>query len=189
VTLTYLPASGAPIVRPRTVPAGQRVTVNIAEEDPALASAAVATRVESNQPIIVERAQYWPNPAWHEAHNSFGVTETATRWGLAEGRVGGATGDQTYILLANPGTTPASATLTFLRTDGTTIVRTFTVAATSRFNVAVAGPGSDVPELVNEAFGTVIESTQPIVVERSVYSNVGGVVWAAGSNATATRLP
>ena len=26
---------------------------------------------------------------WGEAHNSFGVTETATKWGLAEGRVGG----------------------------------------------------------------------------------------------------
>jgi hypothetical protein len=38
-------------------------------------------------------------------------------------------------------------------------------------------------------FGTVIDSTQPIVVERSLYSNVGAVIWAAGSNATATRLP
>jgi hypothetical protein len=35
----------------------------------------------------------------------------------------------------------------------------------------------------------VIDSTQPIVVERSVYSNAGDVIWAAGSNATATRLP
>ena len=31
----------------------------------------------------------------------------------------------------------------------------------------------DVPELTNEWFGTVIDSTQPIVVERSVYSNAG----------------
>jgi YVTN family beta-propeller protein len=189
VTLTYLPVSGDPIVRTHRVPAGQRVTVNIASEDAALASTAVATRVDSDRPIIVERAQYWPSPSWHEAHNSFGVTETATRWGLAEGHVGGDTADQTYILLANPGTTAATATLTFLRTNGTTIVKTFTVPATSRVNVAAAGAGSDVPELTNEAFGTVIESTQPIVVERSVYSNIGGVTWAAGSNATATRLP
>jgi hypothetical protein len=117
------------------------------------------------------------------------VTETATRWGLAEGRVGGANGDQTYILLANPGTTDAEVTLTFLRSNGTTIVKTFTVPATSRFNVAVNGPDSHVPELTNEWFGTVIDSTQPIVVERSVYSNAGDVMWAAGSNATATRLP
>ena len=59
----------------------------------------------------------------------------------------------------------------------------------SRFNVAVTGPGSDVPELANESFGALIESTQPIVVERSLYSNANGVTWAAGTNATATRLP
>jgi hypothetical protein len=35
----------------------------------------------------------------------------------------------------------------------------------------------------------VIESTQPIAVERSLYSTVGGLIWAAGTNATATRLP
>jgi len=63
------------------------------------------------------------------------------------------------------------------------------VLPTSRFNVAVTGPGSDVPELADESFGTLIESTQPIVVERSMYSNANGVVWAAGTNATATRLP
>ena len=97
--MTYLPASGAPIVRTTSVPGGQRLTINIAGEDPTLESAAVATRVEADRPIVVERAQYWPNPTWHEAHNSFGVTETATRWGLAEGRVGGANGDQTYILV------------------------------------------------------------------------------------------
>jgi hypothetical protein len=45
-----------------------------------------------------------------------------------------------------------------------------------------------VPELVDEAFGAVIESTLPIVVERSLYNNANGVVWAAGSNAVATPL-
>ena len=49
------------------------------------------------------------------------------------------------------------------------------------------GAGSHVPELVDEAFGALIESTQPIVVERSLYSNANGVTWAAGTNATATR--
>jgi hypothetical protein len=44
-------------------------------------------------------------------------------------------------------------------------------------------------ELMNESFGTRIESTQPIIVERSLYSNANGITWAAGTNATATRLP
>jgi hypothetical protein len=80
-------------------------------------------------------------------------------------------------------------TLTFLCADGTTLVKTVTVPPTSRFNIAVTGAGSDVPELADESFGTLIESTQPIVVERSMYANANGVIWAAGTNATATRLP
>jgi hypothetical protein len=92
-------------------------------------------------------------------------------------------------LIANAGAQPADVTATFLRTDGTTIVKTLTIPAMSRVNLAVTGPGSDVPELADEAFGTVIESTQPVVVERSMYADANGVTWAAGTNATASRLP
>jgi hypothetical protein len=140
-------------------------------------------------PIIVERAQYWPDPPqnWYEAHNSFGVTTTGTRWGLAEGRVGLGAGYQTYILLANPTSNQAEVTITFLRENGTTLVRTFTVQPASRFNVAVGG--AEVPEMTNERFGAVITSTEPIAVERAMYSDRDGVIWQAGTNATATRLP
>jgi hypothetical protein len=111
------------------------------------------------------------------------------KWALAEGRVGGSNHAQTYILLANSGTLPADVTATFLREDGTTVVKTFTVAPTSRLNIAVTGKDSDVPELANENFGTVLIATQPIIVERSMYTDANGVTWAAGTNATAARLP
>jgi DNA-binding beta-propeller fold protein YncE len=93
-------------------------------------------------------------------------------------------GEQDVRLIAVP-----AANAAFGEPPGTTLVKMFTVPATSRFNVSVAGPASHVPELADEWFGAVIDSTQPIVVERSLYSNVGDVIWAAGSNATATRLP
>jgi hypothetical protein len=189
LTVTYLPEGGAPVVKPHTLAGHQRLTINIATEDPALANAAVSTRVESTRPVVVERAQYWPHGAWYEAHNSAGEIATGLRWGLAEGRVGGANNAQTYILIANPGTSPAAITATFLRADGTTIVKTFNVSATSRFTIAVNGPGSDVPELANESFGTTIVATQPVIVERAFYTDAGGLMWAAGTNATATRLP
>jgi hypothetical protein len=154
-----------------------------------LSNAAVATQVTSTQPIVVERAQYWPDPApqRYEAH-SFGVTQLGTRWGLAEGRVGGPNNYQTYILLANPGTERADVTIQFLRASGSPVVKTFEVQPASRFNVSV-GPGSLVPELVSEKFGAVITSTQPLAVERALYSDSNGQTWAAGSNATAARLP
>jgi len=61
-TLTYFPSSGIPVTREHLVPGGQRLTINIADEDPSLASAAVSTRVDATQPLLVERSQYWPQP-------------------------------------------------------------------------------------------------------------------------------
>ena len=51
------------------------------------------------------------------------------------------------------------------------------------------GPGTTVPELANEHFGAVVTSDQPIAVEHALYWDANGVTWAAGTNATATRLP
>jgi YVTN family beta-propeller protein/autotransporter-associated beta strand protein len=189
VTMTYLPATGSPIVKTHAIAAHQRLTVNIADEDPALASAAVGTQITATQPVVVERSVYWPHGNWYEAHNTTGETSAGLKWGLAEGRVGGTNQAQTYILLANPGTQAAVVTATFLRTNGTTLVKTFTVAPSSRLNIAVTGAGSDVPELADESFGATLISTQPIIVERSLYTDANGVTWAAGTNATATRLP
>jgi hypothetical protein len=190
VTTTYLPASGIPVQKTHVVAAHQRLTINISTEDPSLASAAVGTSISSDQPVIAERSQYWPHGNWYEAHNSAGETAAGTKWALAEGRVGGQNHAQTYILLANSGTQPAEVTATFLREHGAPpVVKTFTVAPTSRLNIAVTGPGSDVPELADEDFGTSLISTQPIIVERSMYTDANGVVWAAGTNATGTRMP
>lgn len=189
VTLTYLPASGAPVTRVKTLPAGERLTINVALEDASLADAAVGTRITAPLPIVAERSQYWGSPAWIEAHNSSGVTAASTRWGVADGRVGGLKAAQTYILLANPGTQQAIVTASFLRYGFPPLVKTFTVAPNSRFNIGITGAGGLVPELVEAGFGALIESSQPIVVEKSIYWNAGGVVWAAGTNATATLLP
>ena len=133
---------------------------------------------------------YWPfDPgSWLEAHNAFGVTETAPRWALAEGRVGGPFAFQTFILVANPGTTAANLTLAFLRTTGAPITKTATVPAGGRLTIAT-GPGSLVPELVDESFGVVMASDQPVFAERALYSNTSTVFWAAGSAATATPVP
>jgi autotransporter-associated beta strand protein len=190
VTLRFLPADGPPISVIKPLPARSRLTVNIEAEHPLLSNVPVATQVTSTQPIVVERAQYWPDPApsWYEAHNSFGVTQLYTRWGLAEGRVGGPNNYQTYILLANPWTLKANVSIQFLRANGQPLTKTFEVEPLSRFNVSV-GPGTLVPELNNEEFGAVITSTVSLAVERAMYSDANGQVWAAGTNATAVRLP
>jgi hypothetical protein len=76
--------------------------------------------------------------------------------------------------------------VTYLRANGSTVVKTYPVTPTSRFNVFVNG---FVPELANEAFGAVITSDVPIAVERALYNSSGGIVFAAGTNAIAVKLP
>jgi hypothetical protein len=60
------------------------------------------------------------------------------------------------------------------------------VEANSRKNVFV---NLDFPELVDEAFSSLVTADHPIVVERALYSESAGVFWAAGTNATATPIP
>ncbi len=174
VTATYLIQGAQPITKTYVVPASGRLTINIEQEDAALGNAAVGTQIQSSQPIVVERAQYWPESPdrWYEAHNSFGVIASGTDWGLAEGRVGGPESYETYILLANPGTAPAEVRIRFLRAIGTPLTKTFTVGAQSRLNIPI-GPGGPVPELANEEFSAVIRSTVPIAVERAMYLDDG----------------
>ena len=107
-----------------------------------------------------------------------------------EGEVGGASNLATYVLLANTSAFDGSARVTLRFEDGSSAVRTFPLSATSRFNVDVA---AEFPESANKRFGVLVESlgTTPaqLVVERAMYGDAGGVRWAAGSNALATRLP
>jgi hypothetical protein len=198
-TLQFLTQSGASVTRTVTIPAMARHTIDIEGLSPAapeLANEAVATVVTATQPIVAERAQYWPGVGndWYEAHNSFGVMDPRLVWGLAEGRVGNPPGVpaanyQTYILVANPGSETAHVSIRFLRENAGSMLRQFTVPAGRRLNISVAGAGSSVPDLSNEHFGALLRSDQPVVVERALYGNAGTQVFGIGTNATATPLP
>jgi hypothetical protein len=191
VLITYFLEGGGVEPRGVVIPPGTRHTINVATEGPALVATSMATRVTSDVGIVVERSMYWPmTPAsWNEASNAFGVTETATRWGLAEGRVGGPFNFQTYVLLANPNTTTAAiVAAAFQRVSGAPVLKTFTVPPGGRLTITT-GPNSMVPELANESFGVRLAASQPIFAERAMYSDANGVLFAAGSAATATIIP
>jgi hypothetical protein len=143
-------------------------------------------------PIVVERAMWWPagGANWQEAHNSPGEIVTGPRWAVAEGESGGAQGTQTFILIANTSAFAGSARVLVLFEDGTTAERTFALPASSRTNVSVNG---EFPAADGRRYGVLIESQggtpAQLVVERAMYANANGIVWAAGTNALATRLP
>lgn len=189
----YFLPDGTFVEKEYTVVANSRFNIWVDLEGPQLANTAVSTRIQSvnDVPIIVERAMWWPGGAttWAEAHNSAGATLTGTRWGLAEGEQGGPSEIETYILLANPFPGEALVDVTLYFEDDTSAVRTYTVAPRSRFNVQV---GTEFPEAAGRKFGAIVQSTGSparfIVVERAMYSDANGVIWAAGTNALGTRL-
>jgi subtilisin family serine protease len=195
VTFRWLLPSGEVVEKTVLVGAQRRRTVDVELEHPRLADTAVSTMVTADVPIVVERAMYWPGTPsqWADAHASAGLVETAARWALAEGRVGLAAGFETYLLLANPGTSPARVRVTALRENGSPVARTFTVGATSRRNVVISpvAAANDMPGLADERFGLLVESLDgvPIVAERAMYWTSRGVAWAAGTGATGTKLP
>lgn len=192
VDIQYLLSDGTVIPKHYRLAPQSRTTLGVDYEDPRLANAAVSTIVSSTNGvgIIVERVMWWPSPVWHEGHNSPGETTTGTRWAMAEGEIGGPQNRQTYILIANTSNTAGSARVTLLFENGTTAQRVVPLQPSSRVNVPINA--DTFPEAVNRRFGALVESlgTNPaqIVVERAHYWDAGGVTWAAGTNALATRL-
>ena len=190
--VSYLLPSGAPIVKTYSVPAQSRVTLSVDGEDPLLADTPVSAIVESTDaavPIVVERSMWWPGQGqWQEGHLSAGSTVTARRWLLAAGAVG--PDIETYVLVANTSGVAGTITLTTLpATPGSNVVASMPIAANSRMSIPMSRFGA-LGQNGGSVFGTLVESDGPdIVVERAMYSNYGGITWAAGTDALGTPLP
>ncbi len=159
---------------------------------PGLESAAVSTRLSADVPVVAERAMYWPGTPgeWYEAHNSFGLTEAGTRWVVAEGRSGNGgeqgtdPGFESYLLVYNTTDSLATVTVTYLLEGAASFTYT-KVIGKGRDNIVDPDP-----RLANRSYGALIESDQPIIVERAMYwRGTTGRPWGwGGTNATAVKL-
>ena len=198
VDIDYLFDDGSTLTRQHEVPAGSRVTVDVASESPQLASAAVSAIVRSTNamPIVAERSQWWPHGAWYEGHVSAGVVQPGVEWQIPGAEVGGTHDAQSFLLIANTSADPASVQVRLVFSDGTTEVlpQPLTLAARSRTTLSL---GETFPSTSNRTFGIVVESLgatpAPIVAELSTYSNttdMDGItrIWGAGTNIVATRV-
>ncbi len=142
-------------------PARSRITVN--PVDTIGEGKAFSTRVEGyhGDSIVVERAMYWNGQTG--GHCASGVSAPANTWYLAEGCTAGTF--ETWVLLENPGTEDATVDVTYMKNDGELPGTPIEVPAQSRktLNIATDGAGG----LVDVS--TMLESDQPIIVERAVY--------------------
>ena len=192
VDVTYLREGLPPIDKTYIVAAGSRRTIFVdVEEFPdnsgnfALADAgavSVILRQRNGRDIVVERSMWFPGPTsatWTEAHNSPGTTDSGTRWAFAEGEVGGPTGTQTFILLANtePSIT-ASVQITLLFEDGSSKTDFFILQPQSRLTVGLpadpvfASSFSPAELAAGKRFGAIVES-QSLVLYRPGRANRG----------------
>lgn len=144
------------------VPARSRCTVH-ADDLPGLEQTELSTYVESDIPIVAERAMYFSYFGKGGGHDAMGVDQPSGRWFFAEGYTGG--DFDTYLLLQNPGSSSTQATLTYMRGDGSTVVQNVVIEPHARFTVHV----DDLPGLEQSEFSTLVESEAPLVAERAMY--------------------
>jgi uncharacterized repeat protein (TIGR01451 family) len=183
LTVNFLKEDGAVVTQTLNVAPSSRVTVRVDDVE-GLQSAASSAEITSEDglPLAIERTMTWDASAY-AAHTATAVTQPATRWYFAEGAQGLF---HTFVLLENPQTTPSSVTVTFLREMDTPVVRTLTLGARSRATIQAV----DVPELEGSPFGVVVEATQPIVAERSMYLNTApAMVWNGGHASIGVTQP
>jgi hypothetical protein len=184
-TVRFLQPDGTVVTRTYDLAPGSRTTVYV-NQIPGLDETDVSGDISADAPIVVERAMYRSTATQTFAlgTESMGVPTPATSWFLAEGATGAFF--DLYVLIANPGNADATVQATFLRPDGSTVARTYTVRAHSRFSVYVDG----IPGLEATSVATTLTANVPIVAERAMYWPNGFFEYyeghsSAGATATA----
>ncbi len=69
-------------------------------------------------------------PPWSEGSVSIGTTETGKVWAIGEGAEGGASGDSTFVQVANGGNTGGTLRFTVAYDDGTHEQKEFSLSET-----------------------------------------------------------
>jgi hypothetical protein len=136
-----------------------------------------SARVHSGgAPVAAERAMYFRyggiaggHNAIEGGHDAMGCPAPSKTWYLAEGYTG--QNFDTYILISNPGNSKARVAVRYMLNGGRYVDRAFIVAPRSRYTV----PVNKVKGLANEEVSAYLASSQPIVVERSMYFRYGRV--------------
>ncbi len=170
VAVSFLTSDGTSLTRRYAIPPTTRLAIPVNEVVPDLG---VATLVEADRAVAVERAMYWGGGSLGSANA--GATAPAFIWRFADGRT--APGYLQYLLVSNPSKQQARVTAELTGGDGKTVVQSFVMPAGSRYTLAVhtALPGQ-------QAVSMLVRSTQPIVAERSIYQGVPDAIDTKGGS-------
>ena len=125
-------------------------------------------KVDSNVPVIPERAMY--RNSRREGHDSIGMAPPHTTFYLPDGQT--SDGRETWTLVQNPNSSPVTVEITYMTPDGKgNVVFTDTIPANSRKTYNMADKG-----ISGRAAITVTSKTsgRKIMVERAMYWNSRG---------------
>ncbi len=161
--VTFMLENGHPQVAYYALRPSSRMSVYVNQVVPA---GKVGARVESDQPIVVERSTYFAGG--RGGTNVVATPTLSQEWFLPEGSTKQPFTEE--IALLNPGNQPAKLTVTFMKSDGTTETLPFSMTPASRLTLRVN-------DLVPDAeVSARVTSDVPIAVERSMYfaNGLGG---------------
>jgi hypothetical protein len=156
-TITYMRDDGSQAEQRVSVPAFQRVPINVGE---VLPDARFGIRVVASQPLIAERTMRFGSGNIG-LHTSSGITALSRSWLFAEGTT--QPPFDMRLLLLNPNQQAAIATVTYMTPDGTEATRRYAIPRTTKLVVDV---NEFVPEL---GVATMVESDRPLAAERALY--------------------
>ncbi len=184
VLVRYLrPAPASPVTQSLALPGLTRSTIDL-EAVPGLENTAVSAVVESDQPVVADRTMSWDTRGYG-AHAETAVPAPRTTWYFAEGSTAGAF--NLFYLLQNPGPIAAHVQVRYLRpAPHATVTRSYTVEPNSRLDVWVNKEGA---ELASTDVSAVVESSAPIIAERAMYLDGGGLGFRAGHDAVGIATP
>ena len=158
ITATFMtPGAGNP-VKSYNVGPHSRFTIHVNDVVP---NQSVSTKIESSEPVVVERAQYLNRMTAGTC--SIGAKSASRTWFLAEGYTD--QGFEEWVLIQNPQDTQNDVTITYMENSGANTVRNYSVPPESRFTILVNEllPGREVSVKVRAA--------KPVLVERAMYWN------------------
>lgn len=193
VLVTFMTPDGTSLSRRYAIPGTTRLLVNVNEVVPDLG---VATIVEADRPVAAERAIYFPRigaeitappaegialaqPATPLVGTvSPGAIAPAFSWRFANAPT---IDTNQFLLISNPSRAQARVTVEFLLPDDSRPQEALVMPAGSRFTLPVheIHPGQP-------GVATIVHSTQPVVVERSLFPTTGT---AAGGGTVVLGIP
>lgn len=146
--------STVPLVRSVTAPPEGHAELLI--NDILTGTESLSALVESSRPLIAERSMAFAT----DINVNAGIPELSRIWYFAEGSTD--VPFETYLILFNPHSVDTTATLTYMKGDGTTVESVKTIPAGQRLVVTASN------DLVGVGFGTRIIADYPIAAERTM---------------------